>query len=593
MSWPTVFKDYLARTLINLRFRVEAVQDHLGGYSSTTVLTEEQGLGPDADVVLGTEAPAVSGEGLKLPDATTDHGTVALEIVSQNFNRTIQSFERGRLVQVYAYVPGTSLDEPVALGVVESLSKVSGSPVQMTIGGMGELLAGRFSYATDQADLFDNPPRFTRLTVAYTAGATSITVSSTAEWAALDTASEYFMRLYPVNGDEPFVLFATARTPTSFTTTSPARMNTTHVDCPVGTKVEYVRATRLQGAYTAGDATVSVTTTLDWAEWDNAGYAHFRLYPTSGDPFVLRASGRTTNSFTTVTSTGRFDATAVNVANHNDCEQVDALYGHPGSVAIQLVTSTGLATNGSYDVLPERCGLAIPQSMVDTLESLKAINIVNPASGSLNIEKLIESPSTTPLSFIEEIIAPFGLILTLRHGQICLRVLVNPVSGKATIPPVLYFDDEDPDTDIVEVECDYHGADCVEYAQVMWSTNKDSESSSDPVRTRPSESLYEVDLTNILWTNTGSVLTNIDSRMSLYFLRPYSEIRLTLSGLRAAVLCVGDLIDVTLTRESWPIRQDASGSTRIINRLCVVRQVDIDWQTSTVRVTAYHYSESA
>ena len=39
----------------------------------------------------------------------------------------------------------------------------------------------------------------------------------------------------------------------------------------------------------------------------------------------------------------------------------------------------------------------------------------------------------------------------------CLRVLVNPVSGKATNPPVLYFDDEDPDTDIMDVECDYHG----------------------------------------------------------------------------------------------------------------------------------------
>ena len=96
---------------------------------------------------------------------------------------------------------------------------------------------------------------------------------------------------------------------------------------------------------------------------------------------MLRASDRTTNSFTSVTTTGRFDATEVNVANHNDCEQVDALYGHPGEVALQLVTSTGLGTNGSYDTLPERCGLAIPQSMIDTFESLKAINTVNRRRG--------------------------------------------------------------------------------------------------------------------------------------------------------------------------------------------------------------------
>ena len=54
----------------------------------------------------------------------------------------------------------------------------------------------------------------------------------------------------------------------------------------------------------------------------------------------------------------------------------------------------------------------------------------------------------------------------------------------------------------------------------------------------------------------------------------------------------GDLIDVTLTREVGRSSR-CVGEHKVLNRLCVVRQVDIDWQTSTVRVTAYHYSESA
>jgi hypothetical protein len=591
MSWPTVFQSYLSRTLLNLRFRLVAVQDHLGAYSSSTVLEEEPGYGIEANVVLGPAGPSVSGEGLKLPDATTDHGSSSVEIVTQNLNRVLQTYEPGRLVQIYAYIPGTSLDEPIALGVIENLSKVKGSPTQLTIAGMGQLLAGRFSYATDQSDLFDSPPRFTRLTSAYTAGGSTLNVSSTAEWAAL---SEFFVRLYPVDGSEPFVLFATGRSGTQFTgVASGGRLGTTTADCPAGAKVEYVKATRLNAAYTSGDATVTVVTTTDWAEWDTAGYAYFRVYPSSGDPFVLRAGGRGVSNFTSCTSTGRFGTVQVNASSGNDVEQVDGLYGHPGTIAIQLLLSTGLATNGSFDVLPERCGLAIPQSMVDDFESGKAINITNPSSGSLNIERLVDAPVTAPLSFIEEMIAPFGLILTLRQGQMCLRVLVNPVSGKATIAPILYFDDKDPDTDIIDVECDLHGADCIEYARVMWTAGTDSESSSDPVRTRPSESLYTVDLTDLLYTNIDAVLNNIDARMSLYFLRPYSEIRLTLAGLRASVLCPGDLIEVTLTRESWPIQPSATGSTTLQSRLCVVRQVDIDWQTATVRVTAYHYSESA
>ena len=591
MSWPTIFQDYLSRTLLKLRFRLVAVQDHLGAYSSSSVLTEEFGLGPEADIVLGPEGPSVSGEGLKLPDATTDHGSVSVDIVSQNLNRVLQTFQAGRLVQIYAYIPGTSLDQPIALGVVENLSKVAGSPTQLTIGGMGQLLAGRFSYATDQSDLFDSPPRFTRLTSAYTAGGSSLSVVATTEWAAL---SEFFVRLYPVNGDEPFVLFATGRTGTSFTgVASGGRLGTTPVDCPSGAKVEYVRATRLNAGYTAGDATVTVVTTTDWVEWDTAGYAYFRVYPSSGDPFVLRAGGRGVSNFTTVTSTGRFGTVQVNASSGNDVEQVDGLYGHPGNVALQLVLSTGLGTNGTFDVLPERCGLAIPQSMVDDFQSLAAINITNPSSGSLNIEKLVEGPVTTPLSFIEEIISPFGLILTLRHGQMCLRVLVDPFTGRSTIGAQLYFDDTDPDTDIINVECDLHGADCVEYAQVIWLAGTDSETSSDPVRTRPSESLYEVDFTNLLYDNIDAVFNNVKGRMAKYYLRPYSEIRLTLAGLRAAILCPGDLISVTLTRETWPILAGATGSTFIQDRLCVVRQVDIDWQTATVRVTAYHYSESA
>ena len=93
--------------------------------------------------MLGTGRPLVSGEGLKLPDATTDHRDCdAWRSSRRTSTRVIQSFERGRLVQVYAYVPGTSLDEPVALGVVESLSKVAGGPVQNDDRRDGELLAG-------------------------------------------------------------------------------------------------------------------------------------------------------------------------------------------------------------------------------------------------------------------------------------------------------------------------------------------------------------------------------------------------------------------------------------------------------------------
>jgi hypothetical protein len=50
------------------------------------------------------------------------------------------------------------------------------------------------------------------------------------------------------------------------------------------------------------------------------------------------------------------------------------LSGNPITLALQILTSTGLANNGAYDVLPAVNGLGVPQALVDTagLEALRA-----------------------------------------------------------------------------------------------------------------------------------------------------------------------------------------------------------------------------
>jgi hypothetical protein len=47
--------------------------------------------------------------------------------------------------------------------------------------------------------------------------------------------------------------------------------------------------------------------------------------------------------------------------------------GHPLTIALQILTSTGQGTNGPYDVLPEEDGIGIPQAFVDVagIEALR------------------------------------------------------------------------------------------------------------------------------------------------------------------------------------------------------------------------------
>lgn len=120
----------------------------------------------------------------------------------------------------------------------------------------------------------------------------------------------------------------------------------------------FTASTKLTAGVGPGDVTINVGNTADFAP-ATAGQFYFRV-----DNEVIGYTGVTATSFTGCMR-GQLGTTA---GAHNIdglVQNIVVLEDNPLTLALQILTSTGLGTNGAYDVLPASCGLAIPENQVN------------------------------------------------------------------------------------------------------------------------------------------------------------------------------------------------------------------------------------
>lgn len=594
MGWTRAFKDAAGVARLEPRFAVATIDGPDTSFILTATFSELPDTGAaTADLVMDDAGPQVSGEGLQMPSATTNHGGFSWRAVGVNPNRVIQATRRGRILQLLMSLDGTGY-EPVAIGMVDTRRVTradAGAAMTVACTGFGALLAQRYTSPTGRRGLFEDGTFETRLTAAYSTSDTTITVADTSAWAGFDTASVYYLRIIPRDGSAAFYLRATGRTATTFTgATGSAVWATTEVDSSVGSVVGVARGTQLGGNYTAGDATVTVDETSPWDILDNDSVYYLRIFPSSGDPFVLRATGTTATTFTSVASSGRLGTTAVNATTNDEVQLVRVVQGHPVECALKVLTSTGAGTNGAFDTLPSDWGLALSQSVVDLTDSRYQRDLALPASGSTLWE--IEVAEGTIINdagaWISSWLAPFGALITGRQGRIYVRVLTQP--GKASADGTIVAEFSDADIIAAEVELE-DSTQAIEYGTVTYLAQTSAQSSTEDITTAPSVDRTEVDLSAYLFENLSAVLTEITQRIGQFWLRIPSRLTLELATLRAAQLCPGDLIRVSCT---WlDLIPNAAKSTSCQSRVCVVQQVDVDYPGATVTVQALHYPEAA
>lgn len=177
-------------------------------------------------------------------------------------------------------------------------------------------------------------------------------------------------------------------------------------------------ATFLTAATTAVAAAINVKGTTDFPA-ATGGVLYLRI-----DDEVVSYTGKTATTFTgllrgqlgTVAAAHAINAAVVNLA---------VLQGNPITLALQILTSTGLGTNGPYDVLPACVGLSIDQTLVDIARFEQERNRwVN----SLTF-KFEESETTSGKAFLEEQIYTFTNAYPIEDnkGRISMKVYAPPL----------------------------------------------------------------------------------------------------------------------------------------------------------------------
>ena len=198
--------------------------------------------------------------------------------------------------------------------------------------------------------------------------------------------------------------------------------------------------TTVSSNYTAGSGTLVVSQSTNIIERQAGGSGIVRVTPNTGDDFYLEwtaRSGTAPATLTVNTTGGKFGTTDADANAGNAVSGPAYLQGHPASILRRLLTSTGTADftagtsgdNGDFDVYPSTWGFGIDRDDVDmdSLERLKTdVMTVQSASGTYNVEILVESAPDNALDWLTAWMRPLGMFLRLHQGDLSAWAAQDP-----------------------------------------------------------------------------------------------------------------------------------------------------------------------
>lgn len=309
--------------------------------------------------------------------------------------------------------------------------------------------------------------------------------------------------------------------------------------------------TTLDAAYTAGDTTISIDTGI----WDNYadkdGVYTLIGVPTSGDVFVLRATGKTATTFTGVSAAGQYGTTAANLTTSEFFKIGHRAEGNPMNVVRNMLVSTGAGTNGTYDVESELMGYAVPDALVDSSDTDVWIPSIAPATGAFAadflVARLTDDASFYPDTISEGLrgicqsLGPVGIWPVVRQGQVTCRALQDlddsPITSALTITSY----------DVISLEVDWWAQDQPEEYQEYKITTESLTDSDAATAPKFGAKAQRFDAAaSFIRGNETAVAESIVARCAPWFTQRVERVRLLLAGSKWAQLVPGDVVTVTL-----------------------------------------------
>lgn len=322
--------------------------------------------------------------------------------------------------------------------------------------------------------------------------------------------------------------------------------------------------------YAAGAANLTLAGTSGLERLTGGTYL-VRVTPNSGDPFYVTSTTLVGNQLQTVTA-GAFGTTDADADIGARVEFMAYLPKNPVEAALTVLTSTGAATNGTYDTAPSSWGLALPQEYVDAEDAERTRDLVTAGIGTYwDLYTGDEQPDAA--GWLRSFLQTGGLWLAERQGAVTVRAVEAP--GQYSYEIASIFDSE-----IVDLRYNtFDPNQPVEYGVFNTYTAAGGSTSPDSLSSRPMVDRYEIDYTGVINTNESTWRTNLASRLGPWYLWVGESFEITLRGWRLASLCPGDAVIVSSRYLS--VRSGIEG-------LSLVTSVQPDWFGATTRIRCVH-----
>lgn len=336
--------------------------------------------------------------------------------------------------------------------------------------------------------------------------------------------------------------------------------------------------TTLTDALLTGDSVAEVVDTEGFAREDG-GTLVALVEPSTGDPFYVGGSGKTSTTLTGLVSGDLFGTTRVSAVAGDVVRACGYLEGHPVEIVRRVLVSTGTpAANGAYDVLPRSWGYGIPPEYLDEGDLADQAATCRPPTGTDPWCVIVEDPVENGITWLQSWLAPGGYWLEHRQGRITCRGLPDVTRRRAEVlitdadlarPPEYEAWDARLPVEALVVE-------------VLGIETAEPFATEFYIGTRPVQRYRRITVPILGDSGSNAWFAYLAERVGQFFSRVPEVVRITCRGLRLAHLAPGDVVKLR-TRHLDSLYARVGGS--FDERQLLVLGGGPDWFGNTVSLT--------
>lgn len=343
--------------------------------------------------------------------------------------------------------------------------------------------------------------------------------------------------------------------------------------------------TTLAADYTAGDATLDLTSAAGFAPGAATTQMACLVTPASGDPFVLTYTAVAGSDLTGVAASAVHDTTAVDAVAGDAVAPLLWIDAHPSSAIRALLLSVLGSGVNTYDVLPQGDGLSLPYEWFDHVDTAIWKTYAEP---TMTWQVMSAEAVDSPISWVQGILASGGYFLTVRMGLLTVRCAL--LSTSQQIAAVAEITDDD--AEIGGWTWDAWDSDASSEAEdvIVYSSGGNTAAGAESPATLPSIARAEYDVSDLLFTDQSTHRAGILGRVTEAHRAIPERYTIQLAGLRLAWLSPGDRVRLYSRQIAGRMHQTATG---LDGMLGTVTQCNADFGAGRVQVVVLVYPTSS